>query len=85
MCLIEMKFVIYVYFKRLGILFIRIKVKYSLFEVCICMIIFNWNYYLWMKKFYLFKNIFKFIVGLMSIILNFFFCEWIFIEGSYWI
>lgn len=82
-----MKFVIYVYFKRSGILLTRIKVKYSSLEVCTCtcMIIFNWNYHLWMKKFNLFKNILKLTVGSMSIILNSPFCEWTFIEGTHWI
>lgn len=84
-CSIEMKFVLYVYFRRSGILLTRIKVKYSSLEVCTCMIIFNWNYHLWMIKLYLFKNILKLTVDSMSIILNSPFCEWTFIEGSHWI
>lgn len=84
-CSIEMKFVIYVYFNRSGILLTRIKVHYSLLEVCTCMIIFKWNYHLWMKKFHLFKNILKLTVDSMSIILNSPFCEWTLIEGSHWI
>lgn len=80
-----MKFIIYVYFRRSGILLTRKKVKYRSLEVCTCMIIFNWNYHLWMIKLYLFKNILKLTVDSMSIILNSPFCEWTFFEGSHWI